>query len=1024
MSNKRERPSPNTSLVAEPAAEARREGPRAGRVPEVELERIKRDVSIVRLVEAQGVKLTGNGDNLLGRCPFHDDRTPSLVVSAKKNIWNCLGACRTGGSVIDWVMKAEGVAFRAAVDRLREDVPSLVASSAAAPRQDVDAAAPRDLVVLGRVAELYHEAAKDRPELSAYLERRGLRHAEMFEHFRIGYAERTLTARLPERWVKGGETVRSQLQRIGILRATGHEHFAGSLVIPIYGEDGSVLEMYGRKIHDNLRTGTPRHLYLPARPDGRRGVFNLAALVASKEIVICEALLDALTFWVSGVRNVTSAYGVENSGEVEAAFRAHGTKRVLIAYDRDEAGDRGAEKLAKRLAAEGIAVFRVLFPRGMDANQYALKVQPAEKSLELAIGNAVWMSGPRLAVVPDSISDDSAAEPAKTAPTAVSDEASAPAISAGAGAPPSLVASEAADRSGAAATAPPEPLDADVRDDEVVVRIGDRRWRVRGMAKATTWDSLHVNLLVAKGSAFYVDSLELYSARARASFLRGASEELKVEEQILKADLGRIVLRLEELAQQRIESAVATEARPQMTEAEREEALALLRDPRLLDRILADFDKAGVVGEETNKLVGYLAATSRMLEAPLAVVIQSSSAAGKSSIMQAILQMISPEEIQSFSAMTPQSLYYLSETALEHKILAIAEEEGAESASYALKLLQSEGEISIASTGKDAITGKHVTHIYVVKGPVMIFLTTTAIDIDPELLNRCIILTVDERPEQTAAIHQRQREAHTLEGLLARKRRKRVLRLHQNAQRLLEPLAVVNPLAKELRFPHHTTRSRRDHMKYLTLIDSIALLHQHQRPVKESVEDGERVRYVDVTEADIARANQLAAEVLFSTDELPPQTRRLLGLIEEMVAAAAAAQGIDRSLVRFTRRDVRNHTRWSDGALKKHLGRLEDLEHLAIHAGGARRRMVYQLASTVFDGRLVTPEGNWSPPGHGLVTPGGSPDKSGHENGKAELVSSDAKGEIQDGTKVSSNSDSPSNSVPPARRRNDREKKR
>src|SRR5690606_16016473 len=137
------------------------------------------------------------------------------------------------------------------------------------------------------------------------------------------------------------------------------------------------------------------------------------------------------------------------------------------------------------------------------------------------------------------------------------------------------------------------------------------------------------------------------------------------------------------------------------------------------------------------------------------------------------------------------------------------EEEGAERASYALKLLQSEGRLTIASTGKDALTGKLITHEYHVEGPVMIMLTTTAVEIDEELLNRCLVLTVDEDREQTRAIHRVQRERRTLAGLLAKAERDEVLTLHRNAQRLLRPLAVVNPYAPRLTFVDSRTRTRR-----------------------------------------------------------------------------------------------------------------------------------------------------------------------------------------------------------------------
>lgn len=114
-----------------------------------------------------------------------------------------------------------------------------------------------------------------------------------------------------------------------------------------------MVEVYGHKLLDNLRAGTPKHLYLPARDGRGRGVFNLAALKASKEIILSEALIDALTFWCAGFRNVTGVYGIEGfTAEHIAAFKRHGTERVLIAYDRDEAGERGAAaKVAASLMA-------------------------------------------------------------------------------------------------------------------------------------------------------------------------------------------------------------------------------------------------------------------------------------------------------------------------------------------------------------------------------------------------------------------------------------------------------------------------------------------------------------------------------------------------------------------------------------------------------------------------------------------------------------------------------------------------
>ncbi len=482
-------------------------------------------------------------------------------------------------------------------------------------------------------------------------------------------------------------------------------------------------------------------------------------------------------------------------------------------------------------------------------------------------------------------------------------------------------------------------------DHETVINLGERRYRIRGLHKNLSYDQLKVNVLVSRGEHFHVDTLELYNARQRGVYLKQAGLELGVNEEVIKKDLGQVLLKLEALQEQQIKGELTPAKKTaSMSEADERQALDLLKDKRLLERILEDFDRAGVVGEETNKLVGYLAGVSRKLDKPLAVIIQSSSAAGKSSLMDAVLAMMPEEERVQYSAMTGQSLFYMGETNLKHKILAISEEEGAENASYALKLLQSEGQITIASTGKDATTGNLTTQEYRVEGPVMLFLTTTAIDIDEELLNRCLVLSVNENREQTEAIHARQRFEETLEGLLAGEEKQHLIRLHRNAQRLLRPLKVVNPFAGELTFLNDKTRTRRDHKKYLTLIRAIALLHQYQRPVKTISHQGKPVGYVEVSLSDIETANHLANEVLGRTlDELPPQTRRLLGLIHEMVTAACQEQKIEQKNFRFSRRDIRAVTGWSDNQLKVHCRRLEELEYLLIHWGGRGQSVQYEL---------------------------------------------------------------------------------
>ena len=933
------------------------------RVPNDELERLK-SVDLVRLVESDGLVLKRIGKDLACVCPFHEgDREPSLIVSPGTNLFHCFG-CGVAGSPVDWVMRRRGVSFRRAVELLRAEcgnqsepagdgagvVPKAAASRVVAPLLP----SADDAALLVEVVEFYSATLKTSPEALAYLAKRGLAHPGLIDAFQLGYANRTLAYRLPEKQVAAGAKVRGQLQRLGVLRTSGHEHFQGSLVVPVFDSAGQVAELYARKIADKQREGTPLHLYLPGP---HRGVFNLAGWRGSETVILCEALIDALTFWCAGLSHVTSAFGVGGfTDELLQAFLANSVKRVLIAYDADEAGDRAADALALKLAAHGIEAYRVVFPKGLDANAFALKALPAAQSLAVLIEQARPMGGAVVGAAMAVIeAQPSAVEERLTEVQQVPPLAAAVAVEIEAEA---KIAAKAAVPTEAPTPSSPDPTGALIVEQtaqQIVIAFGPRRYRVRGLSKCLSAETLKINLLVSAGDLVHVDSFDLYAAKPRAGFARQAASALEVEDSVIERDLARLLLKLGDLQNAAIEAAVKpqNEGKPaaELSVELREAAVALLRDPMLTERIVRDVAAIGVVGEDSNALVGYLACVSRKLDKPLAVLIQSTSAAGKSTLMDALLSLMPEPERVQYSAMTGQSLFYLGEGDLKHKILAIAEEEGVRQASYALKLLQSQGELTIASTGKDPITGKLVTEEYRVEGPVMLFLTSTAIDLDEELLNRCLVLTINESRAQTEAIHRRQRQARTLAGLVATKEAEAIRSLHRAAQTLLKPLAVVNPYAEALTFRSESTRMRRDHQKYLTLIDAIAFLRQHQRPLYSTMVGAQAVEYVEVTLEDIELANRLAHEVLGrSLDELPPQTRRLLGVLTEYVSERGATEAIAPKDLRFTRKDIRALSGITDTALRLHLERLVELDYLIAHRGGFGSRFVYEL---VFDGNAT-----------------------------------------------------------------------
>jgi DNA primase len=902
------------------------------RIPESEIDRIKSDTDLVALIQSRGVKLKQQGKNWTGLCPFHkDEKTPNLIVTPCKGLFRCMASnCGKTGNALHFVQWHDGVSFRHAFDILDNGGKAAfqqtngIAKRTRVPKLPCPVEQKADEArTLEQVTSFYSERLAQNPQALDYLKSRGLDDEAVIKKFRIGFSDRTLGVRIPDIRNVKGKAIRNRLKDLGVFRRNGQEHLAGCLTIPIFsapqGQKGaaSCCQLYGRRI-DPKAPKENRHLYL-ARP--LAGIFNPDSL-KSREIILTESILDALTFYRHGMESVTCTYGTENfTEELFDAIKAAKIETVSLAFDADAAGEKATAKVAAKLQKHGIECRQIKFPWGLDANSYAL--DQGGEALKKAVRDAAWM---------ESIKDNRASSSLVTSLATKEPEA------------PVLVAKEEKNLADStikseAKTAP--EIELKKCGDYHEITFGSRAYRVGGLEKNSSLEVLRITLRVSCEGLMHVDSLDLYRDGERRKFIERAADETMLERDLLKRDLGKLLLTLEQYQEQRLNTPADDPETVSLTSAEEAEAMELLKSPNLLQRIVKAYDEAGIAGEETNKIAAYLACASRKLTKPLAVIIQSTSAAGKSTLMEAVLSFFPKEEQVKYSAMTGQSLYYLGETSLKHKILAIVEEEGAEKASYALKLLQSEGELTIASTGKDPHSGRMETQEYHVEGPVAIILTTTSIDIDEELMNRCLVLTVDESKEQTQRIHQLQREARTLEGLRKKKQRAAIIKLMQNAQRLIKPIEIVNPWSNHLTFTTERTRTRRDNEKYLTLIDSITLLHQHQRPLETDPVAGEHIK---TTLDDIEAANKIAPEVLGrSLDELPPQTRRLLESIKTLIREKMKTESIEQRLSLFSRKELREFTGWSYMQVKRHLDHLLELEYLSQRGGRNGIQMKYEL---------------------------------------------------------------------------------
>jgi hypothetical protein len=540
-------------------------------------------------------------------------------------------------------------------------------------------------------------------------------------------------------------------------------------------------------------------------------------------------------------------------------------KRVVLALDNDEAGRKGTDALKGKLEAAGITVATVSFPEGIkDANELLVSRN----------GDAGQVFRQLL----------DAARP--TAPE-----------------PPS-----------------PEPvLSSPLRDEKPAGGLQLVREGVTYHARVHSLllGRLRATVKAAKGESFHVDTIDLYASRSRSEFAKRASKTLRVEAEAVEAAL--LVLCVE--AEKTVEEAKPegeTQPAP-MNEAERAEALAFLRREDLLDQAARDIDALGYVGEETNKRLLYLVAVSRKLEDPLSAIVLSQSGAGKSGLTEVIERLCPPEDVVLLTRLTPQSLYYTEPGFLDRKLVIVEERYGSMEADYSIRVLQSRKKLIAAAPVKDPQSGNMRTKVFTVEARAAFIEATTASSVNHENATRCFELMMDETEDQTRRIHERQRLLRTERGLAIKYEAESIARRHWNAQRLLEALPIVIPFADRLSFPSSWMRTRRDHARFLNLIEVSAFLHQHQR---ERTSAGAIVASV----ADYVVAYALAGELLVDTlSDLKAPLKRALTRIQGLCQQENGT---------VSRREIREALNEPDSTLRRWLQELVDLEYLAVAEAG------------------------------------------------------------------------------------------
>jgi hypothetical protein len=365
---------------------------------------------------------------------------------------------------------------------------------------------------------------------------------------------------------------------------------------------------------------------------------------------------------------------------------------------------------------------------------------------------------------------------------------------------------------------------------------------------------------------------------------------------------------------------------------EEHEASVFLTQKGLVDHILDDLTILGCVGEDRNKLLTYLVATSRIMESPLACIIRGDSSGGKSHLAETITKLIPKEEKEVLTRATKQSFYYKGN--LSHKFIYIREADGCEELVDTIRTLLSEKELVLERTvgiGTIKLT---------VKGPISFLETTTAETIEVQKATRVFEIWVDESEEQTQEIHKHQRHQYTSEGLEYKKQAEAIIKRHNIAQKQLKRVHVAIPYVEQITFSSKQLRSRRDHQKFLDLICVSAFIHQFQRD--HDLIDGQE--YIQANMKDYEIASWLMEPILLKTlDDYGSKSRELLEGIICMVRKLSKEGQKQLQEITFTRSEIAESMRWTLRQVRTHIKELEDLETIKVISGSKGKEYQYRL---------------------------------------------------------------------------------
>jgi DNA primase len=670
------------------------------------------------------------------------------------------------------------------------------------------------------------------------------------------------------------------------------------VIFPLKNKDDKIVSLYGRSIYNN---NDQRHYYTK----DRTGVYPRWPRSGTRTLVFAESVIDAATLeqlrfnienLFTEATQILACYGTNGfTIDYEQAVKElKHLEEVIIFFDGDAAGREGAKKLSEKLhqLKPELKVSNIETPEGEDVNSLLQSHEP-EIFHHLIRSRTPFLFSAEA-----------------TEQTLLLNHNNTPMHS-------------------KLHTENPELL---------LYENGVLNITVLGGIKINGLDRLRVTLKLEHKSHSHLlplrHNLDLYNKGQVDQLCTQAAQSLDISTPEAVHALAGLTTALEHYRNTRLESLrPKKEEKRTMSEADKRETLAYLKDTALMKHTLHDIISTGIVGEKLNCMIAWLTYTSRKREKPLHLMCLGASGVGKTYLQEKIGQLMPEEEKLEITTLSENAFYYFGQEELKHKLILIEDLDGAENVLYPLRELQSKTSISKTVTLKDN-KGNLKTITLRVEGPVSVSSCTTREKLYEDNANRCILIYIDTSAEQDKRIMEYQQKASA--GLINRGEENKIKEKLKNVQRLLRPIAVRNPHAQYINLPEAVFKPRRTMLLLLSFIETITFYHQYQREIKQDKDTGEA--YIESTVQDVEYAFKLLKEVLFSkSDELSGACRKFFEQLKTHLKKENKQS--------FYSAAIRKALRLNPNNLKRYLMELTRYGYVKINGGNKFKGYEYQVVN-------------------------------------------------------------------------------